>query len=103
MGILIFFILYKSNKKVILDKEKILKLFFQIEVSSIKKSISKCEKFMDKEKNWSSYSNEKSFSEKNENDGNESKENENLLRLDSQIINLINKKASNKKKKKTFK
>ena len=100
LGILIFFILYKSNKKVILDKEKILKLFFQIEVSSIKKSISKCEKFMDKEKNWSSYSNEKSVSEKNENDGNESKENENLLRLDSQIINLINKKASNKKKKK---
>ena len=59
LGILSIYFIYNANKNVTKDKQKILKLFFQIDISNIKQSLIKCEKFMDKEKTWSSYSNSK--------------------------------------------
>ena len=94
-GILSIYSLYIANKYVTKDKQKILKLFFQIDSSNIKESLIKCEKFIDKEKTWSSHSNSK-ISVINENES--SDESDIIFTDEAKIIELIQNKEKQKKK-----
>ena len=94
-GFLLIYFIYIANKYVTKDKQKILKLFFQIDMNNIKQSLIKCEKFMDKEKSWSAHSNSK-YSIENENES--SNESDLIFTDEGKIKDLIKNKEKPKKK-----
>ena len=87
--VLLLYFIYKANKYVSNDKEKILKFFFQIDVISIKNSISKCEQFIDKDKNWLTGSNLKNNYENNNDEIESNDDYDDLLKEDLRIIELL--------------
>ena len=94
----LLFLIYKANKFVIHDKEKILRLFFLIEIPNIKRSLYKCEKFMDKEKTWSSHINAKANIEIEDNEEESLQDSDFFINENMKLIDILSNKEKTKNK-----
>ena len=88
-GFFFLYLIYKANNLVIKDKEKLLRLFFLIEIPNIKTSLYKCEKFMDKEKTWTSHINAKENPEIEDNENESLEESDMIINENTKLIDIL--------------